>query len=987
MKFRAQIVVAALGVTAVVLVAMLAYIVGQDRSRALVRLQESIERDAQLLQVVTAGPLYDGNQTQLAAIVDSIRDNPDLVAVELKETRGDIAVVRSRSPAPQAGESIVREVRVMRGADELGRYRLTYSTAHIEAQLRRSRDEMIRLSLGLVAGLALVILLLAARLTRPIERLTRAAQAIAEGDLQQPLDARGSGETAILEKSFERMRDAVRQKVAELEAANRQLTVEVQERTRAEHEALRLIGEHQAVTQAIHDILYMVDTQARLVWWNRRTELVLGVEAQALQRAPALQFFAEADRAAVAAAVQNAVVEGYGEVEADLLTPGGPVAHHFNGVRLVDSEGRVVGVAGVGTDISGRRRAEEDLRVKENAIATSASAIAIADARGAIFYVNPAFLHLWGLAEAREVLGRTPDEFAAEPADALAIMQALQHRDTYFGEFRGRHKEGSVFVTQVSASAIRDGAGVVTHMMGSFVDISVRKAQEVALRQSEQRFRALVDLSSDWFWQTDADHRFIYREGEILRRMGIPPEDDYGKRRWEMPFTNMSEADWERHRAQLARHEEFRDLLLQRLSPNGRVYWATISGKPLFDDGGRFIGYHGTGRDITAQIEAEEALRASEARISRAYATLNDAIESGPSAVAIYDADDRLLACNTRFRAFYDFDPAFVQVGREFVDLIGRYRTVTGATSPGLTGPDWLERRRRLHQRPEGPIEMHLPSGQWMQIVERHTSEGGVVTIYNDITELKGREAELLRLNESLEARVGERTAELAAANRELESFASSVAHDLRAPLRGIDGFGKLLDEHAGSTLDATSRGYMQRIRASAQRMGQLIDDLLRFSRVGRGELHRRSVDLSVMARSVAEELQRSAPERAVRWTIADGVRVHGDPGLLHLVLENLLGNAWKYTSKTTQATIEFGTATGGGRQLFVRDNGAGFNMAHAKMLFQPFRRLHGQHEFEGTGIGLATVRRIIERHGGRIEAQAAVGQGATFTFNLPDRP
>ena len=278
------------------------------------------------------------------------------------------------------------------------------------------------------------------------------------------------------------------------------------------------------------------------------------------------------------------------------------------------------------------------------------------------------------------------------------------------------------------------------------------------------------------------------------------------------------------------------------------------------------------------------------------------------------------------------------------------------------------------------------------QVILAHQDEHGQVqfmsTIMRDISESRRAADEIRHLNQDLERRVAERTAELAAANRELESFASSVAHDLRAPLRGVDGFGKLLDDRIGANLDAESRGYLQRIRGSAQRMGRLIDELLKFSRIGRSDLRRQSVDLSLLARSVADDLARTAPERDVQWLVADGLKARGDMELLHLVMENLLGNAWKYSGKVAQARIEVGAegnAPPGMRAFFVRDNGAGFNMAHAQMLFQPFRRLHGQHEFDGTGIGLATVHRIIERHGGTIEAEAAVGQGATFRFTLPD--
>lgn len=255
-------------------------------------------------------------------------------------------------------------------------------------------------------------------------------------------------------------------------------------------------------------------------------------------------------------------------------------------------------------------------------------------------------------------------------------------------------------------------------------------------------------------------------------------------------------------------------------------------------------------------------------------------------------------------------------------------------------------------------------------------------------------EQELRRLNEELEWRVAERTRALEDANRELESFSYSVSHDLRAPLRSIDGFSQILGRRYYELLDDAGRDYLDRVRRASQHMGQLIDDLLNLSRVSRGPLRRQEVDLSALARTVLEELQRQDGERRVAVRIDDGLRVYGDSGLLRVVLTNLLGNAWKFTRRTEAAQIEFGCRTASGepeeqgaeRVFFVRDNGAGFDPAYAQKLFKVFQRLHTQNNFEGTGIGLATVQRIIRRHDGRVWAEGAPGQGATLFFTLPQR-
>jgi light-regulated signal transduction histidine kinase (bacteriophytochrome) len=261
---------------------------------------------------------------------------------------------------------------------------------------------------------------------------------------------------------------------------------------------------------------------------------------------------------------------------------------------------------------------------------------------------------------------------------------------------------------------------------------------------------------------------------------------------------------------------------------------------------------------------------------------------------------------------------------------------------------------------------------------ERLRAEAAVKASLNVLEDLSDAQAQIKTLNER-------RTAELVVANKNLEAFTFSVAHDLRSPLRALSGYSEALIEDYGDRLDETGRWYAERILAATERMGALIDDLLNLSQVSRAELVLGPVDLSAEVADIADELQAREPKRRVRFTVQDGIWVNADRILIRTVLQNLIENAWKYTAKSDGATIEFGTAAAEDAMVccFVRDNGAGFDPAFGSKLFQPFQRLHSVTEFPGTGIGLVSVRRIVERHGGRAWAEGAVGRGATFYFTL----
>jgi PAS domain S-box-containing protein len=382
-------------------------------------------------------------------------------------------------------------------------------------------------------------------------------------------------------------------------------------------------------------------------------------------------------------------------------------------------------------------------------------------------------------------------------------------------------------------------------------------------------------------------------------------------------------------------------------------------------------------RDVSWRKETEQQLRENEARF-RAVA------ETATDAVIIADRHGNIVYFNAAAEHIFGYaadkvidKPLTLLMPECFhaphIAGIRRFLATGEARVIGKT----VELSGRRSDGDEFPVELSLASWKIGDTVY-------FTSLLRDITERKHVEQQISALNESLLRRNNE----LEILNDELEAFSYSVSHDLRAPLRAIDGFSRiLLDEH-DAALDATGRDYLARVRRATQRMGALIDELLRLSRVSRAELVFDEVDMTELAREVTEVLCQRHPERNVRFDVAPDMKVEADPRLLRVAVENLLDNAWKFTSEREQAQIEFGAQQQDTETVyFVRDNGAGFDMAYADKLFLAFQRLHDATEFQGTGIGLATVQRIIHKHGGRLWAEGSVGDGATFYFTFSQAP
>ena len=415
---------------------------------------------------------------------------------------------------------------------------------------------------------------------------------------------------------------------------------------------------------------------------------------------------------------------------------------------------------------------------------------------------------------------------------------------------------------------------------------------------------------------------------------------------------------------------------------DGTPYWASVSIAPINNARGEMTHILCVHSDITEPKRIHDALRESEARYRSLFDHANDAIYLiNPSRREVVDCNQKaadLAGVAREHQMNMCIDPLFCpNVSTQMGDQAGEKCIATLQHDS-----DAYVSENRFMQTSNGklvPVEIHTAS------VELN-GEVLVLAIVRDITERKEAELKLRQYSEQLEELVANRTMELAAANQELEAFTYSVSHDLRAPLRAMHGYSEALSQDYGDKLDGTALHYLRSIQGASNKMDQLIDDLLLLARVTRTELQKRVVDLSSLARDVAVEIQQGAPKRDVDWIIAASCEARGDPGLLTIALDNLLGNAWKFTRNVQHAVIEFGRFKDGGELVhFVRDNGAGFNMEYADRLFGVFQRLHSARDFDGTGIGLSIVHRIIHRHGGRIWAQSRPGEGATFYFVLPD--
>jgi len=674
---------------------------------------------------------------------------------------------------------------------------------------------------------------------------------------------------------------------------------------------------------------------------------------------------------------------------------GDGVAHYFSasGVPVFNKQKEFIGYRGTTRDNTAAKRIEDKerkaARFLDDIVDNTPVAVHLKSVQDGLRIVawNKAAEKLYGVRR-EDAMGRTVhDLWPQDHAERINVSDVEVSTTGVMQDFPDRTimtRDRGMIRVHMRKVPIKDGGGKVTHLLITAEDITERLAAEDRLRRSQERFRSLTQLSSDWYWEQDKNFRNVFVSNDPQHFALGTQVIGEGLCRWDLPNSAPVVGTWEEHKAALQAHLPFRNFEYRLTKADGGVIYRSVSGEPVFGEGGAFQGYRGVGSDITERKLTETALLESNTRFQAVVGALAEG-------VVLRDAEGRIIDCNASAERIF---------GKTLAQMKGQTSAAAdwerlredGTHMPEVEWPS--VRAKTTGQAQNNVVQRYRrPDGStfWALINVQPLFEGksdrptGFVSSISDITKRKQAEVEIVRLNVDLENRVLRRTAQLEAANKEMEAFSYSVAHDLRTPLSTIDGFCALMEKHLPPSAGERAMHFLERIRTSVRRMGELTDGLLALTRLSRTSMVWDTVDLSAEALRHAKRLKDAEADREARITVEPGMVARGDQGMLSQVLQQLLANAWKFSAKKDYVEITVGRhgSKEGQPVFFVQDKGAGFDMAYIDKLFGNFERLHSPDEFAGSGIGLATAKRIIDRHGGKIWAQSVVGEGSTFYFSL----
>jgi two-component system, chemotaxis family, CheB/CheR fusion protein len=808
------------------------------------------------------------------------------------------------------------------------------------------------------------------------------------------------------------------------------VNMDITERKKAE-EALRESERRLKRSQEIaHLGSWELDLLNNVLTWSDEVYRIFGLQPQ--EFGATYEAFLERvhpdDRSAVDAAYSGSVRDGKDSYEVEHR-----VVRKMTGeVRFVhercqhfrDESGRIIRSIGMVHDITERKQADEALRESEEQFRTLADSIPNlawwANADGYITWYNRRWY---------EYTGTTPEQMEGwgwqsvhDPEVLPAVLErwkaSIAAGTPFDMEFPLRGADGvfRTFLTRVEP--LKDSAGQVLRWFGTNTDVSAMKQAEEALRESEEKYRNIIETASEGIWIGDFDGRTTFVNESAAKMIGYSPEELIGKTA--LDFMDEEAGATARLNLEQRRQGNKNNYELKFIRKDGSPLWAIVGAMPLRDKNGSVVASMAMLTDITGRKLAEEKTLNQQAVLTGINRIFREALatdsEEELGRVCLLIAED---LTGSKFGFIGEIGPdglihatAISDSGWDLCtmkDKTARHKPVGAFKVHGLFGRVIIDERPfftndpYLHHNSIGTPEGHprlsaflgvplIHRGKTIGLIALGNREGGYRT--EDVETMEPLATVIVqalmrkRTESSLQAAHAElkqRSYELEAVNRDLEIYSYTVSHDLKAPLRSVDGFARALLEDYADKLDPTAKDYLMRIHSATLRMDQLIQAMLDMARLTRRELNEQSVDLSALAQAIADNLRKQDPARTVEFNIADNIRVRGDNTLLQVVLENLMHNAWKFTGKNKAARIEFDVTMMHGHSVyFVKDNGAGFDMQFADKLFLPFKRLHLDSEFPGLGIGLATAYRIILRHNGRLWAESTLEKGATFYFTLP---